>query len=136
MVLGFPFHRINDTLPHTKDHPLMSSITADATTLMRQAHLAANDYLNNSIKWIDTRLGKGYAKDHPELIGAYMQTCAVDLGAAIMAKEISNAIEEAAYSLRDRLNGLSEDIRSDHSLQGFDGIVDALQAIAASYRHS
>jgi hypothetical protein len=35
--------------------------------------MAAHDYMMKAISDID-ELGKGYAKAHPELIGAYMRT--------------------------------------------------------------
>ena len=43
---------------------------------MRQAYFTAHDYLMHAIHDIDEQLGKGYAKQHPELIVAYMQTAA------------------------------------------------------------
>jgi hypothetical protein len=36
----------------------------------------ALDYMSQAIADIDGLLGKGYAKEHPELIAAYMQTVA------------------------------------------------------------
>ena len=39
----------------------------------------------NAIADIDERLGKGYAKQHPELIAAYMHTAAIDFATAIDA---------------------------------------------------
>jgi hypothetical protein len=62
------------------------SITADSDTLLRQASATADNYLMNAIEDIDKRLGRGYAKAHPELIGAYMQTAAVDLGTAVVGR--------------------------------------------------
>jgi hypothetical protein len=49
-------------------------IEADYDTLLRQATMTAHDYLLHAIADIDKVLGKGYAKDPPELIAAYMQT--------------------------------------------------------------
>ena len=47
-------------------------------TAMRQAVITADVYLMGAIKLIDERLGKGYAKEHPELIGAFIQAAALD----------------------------------------------------------
>lgn len=41
-------------------------ITAGTETLFRQAPMTAHDYMLNAISDIDKRLGKGYAKQHPE----------------------------------------------------------------------
>ena len=41
---------------------------------------------------IDKLLGKGYAKQHPELIAAYMQTAAIDFGTAIIARAIKSVL--------------------------------------------
>jgi hypothetical protein len=64
------------------------SIEAGNQTLMRQAPMTANEYLLSAIDHIDYALGKGYAKQHPELIAAFMQTSAIDLGAAVIASKM------------------------------------------------
>jgi len=61
-------------------------ITAGTETLFRQAPMTAHDYMMKAIDDIDELLGKGYAKQHPELIAAYMQTAAIDFGTAIIAR--------------------------------------------------
>jgi hypothetical protein len=71
------------------------SISAGSETLMRQASMTADEYLREAIERIDLRLGHGYAKAHPELIAAFMQTAALDFGAAVIAR----AIETAANAL-------------------------------------
>ena len=73
----------------------MTSITANATELMEQASMTADAYLRQAIERIDSHLGKGYAAQHPELIGAFMQTAAIDFGAATLSKVIGEAIENA-----------------------------------------
>jgi hypothetical protein len=65
-------------------------ITADTSTLFRQAPMTAHDYMMKAIDDIDELLGKGYAKQHPELIAAYMQTAAIDFGAAVIARAIES----------------------------------------------
>lgn len=69
-------------------------ITADPTELMKQASMTAHDYMLNAIRDIDELLGTGYAKAHPELIGAYMQVAAIDFGTAIIAKAIGEILEQ------------------------------------------
>jgi hypothetical protein len=50
--------------------------------------MTAHDYMMKAISDIDELLGKGYAKQHAELIAAYMQTAAIDLGTAVIARAI------------------------------------------------
>jgi hypothetical protein len=70
----------------------MDKITASIETLVRQAPRTANEYLSTAIKEIDTSFGEGYAKTHPELVGAYIQTCAIDFAAG----SITSALQELA----------------------------------------
>ena len=90
-----------------------------ADLLLRQAPQTAKQYLNNAISDVDELLGDGYAKKHPELLGAYMQTCALDFGCSIVAHEIQQ---------------LQDSLRTDHPLQGetLGGISEALGAIAGA----
>jgi hypothetical protein len=66
------------------------SIEAGNGTLLRQAPMTANEYLLSAVDRIDQKLGKGYAKQHPELIAAFMQASAIDLGAAVIARAIES----------------------------------------------
>ena len=80
-------------------------ITADNTELMRQAPMTADVYLRAAVRCIDDVLGKGYAAQHPELIGAFMQTAAVDLGASVVARALESvvsAIVDVAESNREQ----------------------------------
>lgn len=107
-----------------------NSIEASNQTLLRQAPMTADEYLHSAIDHIDDRLGKGYAKQHPELIAAFMQTSAIDLGTAVIAR----AIETFSERLASAITETQEALRSDHPLQGetFDGLVTGLQAVAAA----
>jgi hypothetical protein len=62
-----------------------------------------SQYLDAAIAEIDNRLGRGYASAHPQLIAAFMQTCAIDSVAGVLEREIcvlattiADAIREAA----------------------------------------
>jgi len=62
-----------------------------ADLLMRQASMTAHDYMQKAISDIDNLLGEGYAKEHPELIAAYMQTAALDFMASFgLADHLEN----------------------------------------------
>jgi hypothetical protein len=42
------------------------------------AAIAAYRYLAQAVRNVDEAFGEGYAKDHPQLVGAYMQTIAIE----------------------------------------------------------
>jgi hypothetical protein len=78
----------------------MNEITASSDTLVDQAPATAETYLRRAIEDIDNLLGEGYAKAHPELIAAYMQTAALDYGASIIAQQIRAGLGDSADALR------------------------------------
>ena len=61
-------------------------------TLMKQAGWTAGDYLEAAVEKIDKKFGKGYAKKNPQLIGAFMQTAALDFHAMHLSNEIRDVI--------------------------------------------
>jgi hypothetical protein len=72
-------------------------ITASAETLMRQGWMTADEYLRYAVECIDERIGeKGYAKKHPELIGAFMQAASMDCAAAVIAQQIRAGLDGIA----------------------------------------
>ena len=40
--------------------------------------ITTNNYMLQAVRNIDEAFGDGYAKEHPELVGAYMQTVAIE----------------------------------------------------------
>ncbi len=68
------------------------STELDAGGLMRQAGMTAEHYLIDGMENIDKHMGNGYAKAHPELLAAYMQTAALDFHATFLAKELTASI--------------------------------------------
>jgi hypothetical protein len=58
-------------------------------------------YFNDATDMIDQRFGDGYAKKHPELIGALMQTAALDFMAVIIRDTIGEAVEAIANKVRE-----------------------------------
>ena len=71
----------------------MTHVDATNETLLQQAPLTANEYLDAAIIAIDARFGDGFARIHPELIAAYMLTCATDAGTAVIARAIASVLE-------------------------------------------
>ena len=73
-----------------------------AQKLMRQACMTAHDYLLHGRSDIDGQMGAGYAKAHPELLAAYMQTAALDFMAGFLAKEVGGALAYRGDFLTER----------------------------------
>jgi hypothetical protein len=93
-------------LPSPNDPLNSHSIDAGNQTLLRQAPMTANEYLMSAIDHIDQQLGNDYAKQHPELIATFMQTSAIDLGTAVIAR----AVESLSNSLVGALNEMQESV--------------------------
>jgi hypothetical protein len=74
-----------------------SSITAGWTKLMEDGQNEAYMGLIDAIEKIDKQLGIGYAKEHPELIGAYMNTASKATMGAVIGKcilELRDSLDE------------------------------------------
>ncbi len=65
-----------------------SGLRLSGDEMMNQAKWTVHDYLISAIENIDKELGPGSAKKHPELIGAYIQSCALDYGATLISQQI------------------------------------------------
>jgi hypothetical protein len=59
------------------------------------------DYLDAAVAKIDGRFGRGYASEHPELIAAFMQTCAIESTADTLEREISYLTKTIAQAIRE-----------------------------------
>ena len=71
-------------------------ITASYETLMRQAPMTADVYLDAAVHSLDRQFGEGYAQTHPELVAGYMKTCAMDFGTSVLVVAIQEAVEQVA----------------------------------------
>jgi hypothetical protein len=74
------------------------TITPDGT-LAGQAWQTADSYLGRAIECIDDRLGPGYARSHPALVAAFMQTAMTDRGVS----GIVYVLETCLAQVEDRL---------------------------------
>jgi hypothetical protein len=63
-------------------------VEAGNNTLLRQAPMTAKTYMECAVIDIDRVFGKGYAAKHPELVGAYMQTAAIDMAGGVIARAL------------------------------------------------
>ena len=61
-------------------------------------------HLEVAINEIDSQFGKGYAKEHPELVATYLTNLAYNLKTAAMVQQSAN--------LKDALNDLGHTIES------------------------
>jgi hypothetical protein len=107
-------------LPYASPNDPWSTIEANNQTLLRQAPMTANEYLLSAVDHIDQKLGNGYAKQCPELIAAFMQASAIDLGTAVIAR----AVESLSNSLVGALNEMQESLQS---LQAVADVIDNKQ---------
>jgi len=78
----------------TSTDPLGDTAAAIATSLRVGAHE------------IDALFGEGYAREHPELLGAFIQACGALAGAAHLARRLTRLgealeqVDRAIYSTR------------------------------------
>jgi hypothetical protein len=78
----------------------MGQIIASFEILMTQAQDAATDYLRRGIDEIDSIFYEGYAEKHPELLAAFINASAIDMGNSTMAK----CLEEALDGVADKID--------------------------------
>jgi hypothetical protein len=102
----------------------------------RQTDTTARTNLVDSIVAIDKFFGQGFAREHPVLIGAFMQATATVYAGEIIARQImagSDGIAEAmlAANIKGDLGAINENVRAVSTLQvkGFDGISGALREL-------
>ena len=90
-------------------------------------------YLREAIRLIDEEFGEGYAKAHPELVGAFMQTCTMQDVYSVLG-EIGAGWGGAFDDVVVKLGHIAENVRSDHPLMGetLGGVSSALGDIASA----
>jgi hypothetical protein len=79
----------------------MSTERPTVETLFRQASMTASTYFHEAIEAIDKHFGEGYAQKHPELVGAFMQTSALDFQAGFVGTAIKEAVETIAVGIEN-----------------------------------
>ena len=57
-------------------------------------------WIDNAEAAIDQRFGKGFARRHPVLLGAYLQACASHLGSERLA-EATTVLDQILIALKD-----------------------------------
>lgn len=76
-------------------------IEANVPTLHRQTGMTAADYLRSALKEIDTELGEGMARKHPDLVAAFMRCCAVDFQTAIIAQTMQEGLAQIGRAIAE-----------------------------------
>jgi hypothetical protein len=66
---------------------------------MKEAPETVTLYMNKAIDKIDSALGKGYAKEHPELISAFITASASDFNNAAKIKFLEEKFGELICSI-------------------------------------
>ncbi len=66
-----------------------------------------DEFLEAAVKKIDKQFGKGFAKDNPSLVQAYIHACALNLGSFMQASVALQASGELD-GLMDQLDELDE----------------------------
>ena len=72
----------------------MDKIKSDWKKIMEDGASAATFYLGQAIIAIDKDFGKGYAKQHPELVGDFLKAAAIEAQGTQIAKTIQELAEE------------------------------------------
>jgi hypothetical protein len=88
-----------------------SAISADWYKLMEDAAGTAKYHLSCAIESIDNKLGEGYAKKHPELIGAFISAAAViEQGSGLIKSilELRNSVDEHASTIWSSVEHIAE----------------------------
>jgi hypothetical protein len=111
------------------------TIEIDGTAMMRQAGMTAETYFYDAITAIDKHWGNGFSKEHPELIGSFMQAASIDFAGSCIAQQIRGGLDNfdrASRQPRRQSRRHRRERRSDHPLMGqtFTGITEAMQNIA------
>lgn len=63
-------------------------VSATVETLMKQAPMTAQKYLRDALEGIDAALGQGEAKKNLQLVGVFMQVCAIDFATSVLSQTL------------------------------------------------
>jgi len=62
--------------------------------------------MSKAIDFIDGKFGKGYSKEHPELIGAFLQACSIELNGTTIGACIQD-LEQALSEIAENVGNVS-----------------------------
>jgi len=70
--------------------------TSDHDLFLKDSPASAKSLMIKAVEDIDEKFGKGYAANHPELVGAYMQTGMLNFAAVTICKRLENLTDSLA----------------------------------------
>jgi hypothetical protein len=70
--------------------------------LEKQTIDLVKNYFDEVVNYVDKQFGKGYSKDHPELIGLLVQSCVNNSFKETFSKSISE-LTDSIYNISDVL---------------------------------
>lgn len=65
----------------------------------KQAAMTAHGWMAKAVHSIDELFEPGFAKAHPELVGAFMQTCAIEFHGSFAVQGLTASVNSIASSL-------------------------------------
>jgi ethanolamine utilization protein EutP (predicted NTPase) len=79
------------------------SVTTSIEKLSSQAAVSTNEYMRQAVEYIDKEFGEGYAAEHPDLVGAFIRTCAQDCHTTVLVK----ALQETGSRISSQLSNIA-----------------------------
>ena len=86
----------------------MDRMTTEPAGLVKYAGITAGDYMRTAVVQIEDQFGEGYAKEHPDLVAAFMNVCARDFQTAVTVGIVQDESERLCDAIRNSSNN-SED---------------------------
>lgn len=72
--------------------------------------MSAADNMRSAVDYIDDFFGKGYAKEHPELVGAMVMAAAIDYSGTVLCnvkEETNNTLSSVSEEISEALRMIS-----------------------------
>lgn len=79
----------------------------DAKGLLEQAALSAATWMAKAVRLIDEEFGEGYARAHPELVGAFINAASRDYAANWVAGYLGDRLDYLADTLDGAIANLA-----------------------------
>lgn len=77
----------------------MRRITESLERLRDDASIATGERMWQATERIDGQFGRGFAREHPFLVGAFIQAAATDFAASVQAQQVTDALDNIARKL-------------------------------------
>jgi molybdopterin biosynthesis enzyme MoaB len=77
------------------------AISGSYDELTLSAAASTDDFLAAAVRSIDKQMGAGFAKDHPELVAAFLSTASAEYRNAALIVAIQESTKSVATSLKN-----------------------------------